>query len=305
MRILFPATNRVHIARQRLLLDRLQKHFDVDVVEYPTKYNYILNNVADIANYFRKVLGRNQYDLVLLRGDRYEVLPIAMMAAYKGIKIAHIEGGDLSGAVDNKVRYAITALADIHFATNKDSHKRLLNMGTDPDRTFDFGSLDVEYALSLMKEVTESKPYVVMCHHAMKGEDPALIEQIVREEFDGEVYVIKSNSDNGKPYGIEEFEPEKYIELISEATCLVGNSSSFLKEASVFGTPVVNIGSRQENRLMPGNVKSVAFDEEQIRQTLRIQLRANRHPSKLYYQADTSKRITQKLWQIMRSLKGI
>jgi len=252
--------------------------------------------VADVANTFRKVIGRNEYDLVMVRGDRYEVLPIAMMAAYRGIKIAHIEGGDLSGAIDNKVRKAITSLADIHFATNKESYSRLIGMGTDPDKTFNYGSLDCEYAKNVYKpSVNNSGRYVVICYHPMPGEIPELAEKIVKEEFDGQIVVIKSNSDNGAMYGKEEYKPEQYIDLIAAAKCLIGNSSSFLKEASVFGTPVVNIGERQRNRLMPDNVISVPFEENRIRNAIRMQLESEKKPSDIYYKPNTSENITKQI----------
>lgn len=296
MRILFPVTNRVHKARQQLLLNELGKYFDLDVEEYQSPYKDILNAVADTANHFRSVL-RNNYDLIIVRGDRFEMLPIAMVAAYKGIRVAHIEGGDMSGAIDNKVRHAITQLSEIHFATNKESYSRLIRMGTDPDWTFNFGSLDVEYAKSV--KIGEHRDTVVICYHPMPGEDPAIVEKIVRDEFQGEVVVIKSNSDNGTPYGKEEFKPEEYINLIATARCLVGNSSSFLKEASAFGTPVLNIGERQRNRLKPDNVKDVPFDEYQIRQVLKIQLGQKYHPSDLYYQENTSQKICEKISKLL------
>ena len=298
-RLLLPKTNRCHI-RQKLLIEELKKHFIVDVVDYPTKYNFILNNVADIANHFRKVLGRNEYDLAIIRGDRYEMLPVAMLSAYKEIKIAHIEGGDISGAIDNKVRKAITSLADIHFSTNKESYSRLIAMGTDSDLTFNYGSLDCEYAKSVEIKKAE-EPFILLCHHPLPEENPALIEKITREEFKGKVIVIKTNSDNGKPYGEEEFSPEDYIGLIANAECLVGNSSSFLKESSVFGTPVVNIGKRQKNRLTPENVISVPFEEKKIRNAIKMQLESEKKPSDIYYKPDTSKNITK---EIIRYLNG-
>jgi len=208
--------------------------------------------------------------------------------------IAHLEAGDLSGALDNRVRHAITALSDIHFATNKESYSRLIAMGTNPDQTFNFGSLDVEYAKTI-ELLPDGRSYVVVMHHPMPGEDPALIEKVVREEFKGKIYVIKSNADNGTPYGKEEYSPENYIRLIGEAKCLVGNSSSFLKEASIFGTPVVNIGSRQDNRLKPENVKSVPFDEYQIRHTFRMQLEAKYKPSNIYWREGTSLKIVNEI----------
>lgn len=268
-------------------------------MEYPTKYNYILNNVADISNYFRKILGRNEYDLVIVRGDRYEVLPIAMLASYKNIPIAHIEGGDLSGAIDNKVRKAITSLSDIHFATNKESYTRLISMGTDPDLTFNFGSLDVEYAKSLKLDKWD-EDFILMCHHPMPGEDPKMIHDSIIEEFQGKILVIKTNSDNGKPYGTEEFTPEEYLGLIANARCLVGNSSSFLKEASIFGTPVINIGKRQQNRLSSHNVLTVPCEKEKIKNAIRIQLQSEKIPSNIYYKKDTSKNIVKEIIKFLK-----
>lgn len=217
-----------------------------------------------------------------------------MIVAYKGIKIAHIEGGDLSGAIDNKVRKALTSLSDIHFATNKESYSRLIAMGTDPDLTFNFGSLDVEYAKSLELDKWDEE-FVLMCHHPMVNEDPALIEKIIREEFKGRVFVIKTNSDNGNSYGNDEFTPEEYLSLIANAKCLIGNSSSFLKEASIFGTPVVNIGSRQENRLTPKNVMNASYNEETIRNIFRIQLYSDKKPSDAYYKPETSINIVKEI----------
>lgn len=268
--------------------------------DYRSPYTDILGTTANIADYFKGILLNNEYDLVLIRGDRFEMLPIAMMASYKGLRIAHLEGGDLSGAIDNKVRKAITALADIHFSTNKESFTRLIGMGTDPDWTFNFGSLDVEYAASIDNTKLWDEDYVVMCHHAMPGEYPAVIENIIREEFKGKVVVIKSNSDNGTPYGTEEFHNTDYINLIAHAKCLVGNSSSFLKEASIYGTPVVNIGERQRSRLRPHNVRDVPFEEYQIRHTIKMQLSAKYQPSFAYYQENTSLKIVDKIGEFLK-----
>ena len=232
--------------------------------------------------------------MVLIRGDRFEVLPIAMLCAYKGIRLAHIEGGDKSGMVDNKVRYAVTALSDIHFATNKESRQRLLSCGTDPVLTFNFGSLDCEYAKTI--KVAERKDYVVLCHHPVgEKENPDVIEKLIKEVYDGEIRYIRSNADGGTIYGKEEYSAEEYLKLIGEAKCLVGNSSSFIKEASVFGTPVVLVGERQKNRLCPENVKQVPYDSYQIKNALKMQLQATYKPSGTYYQEGTSLKIANEI----------
>lgn len=297
MKVGFLASNRVHLARQQILLRELRKYFEVCIFEYKSEYNDIVNTTIDITCKFRDWVIEAKPDLMIFRGDRFEVLGPAIITTYFGIRIAHIEGGDKSGAIDNRVRNAITALSDIHFATNKESYSRLIAMGTDPDWTFNYGSLDVEYAKSI-KTFTFGE-YIVICQHPMPGEDPAVIEKIVKDEFKGKVYTIKSNSDNGTPYGNDQYTAENYIKLIGEAKCLVGNSSSFLKEASIFGTPVVNIGERQRNRLRSENVKDVPFDSYQILHTLRMQLNAKYKPSTVYYQESTSLKIVNKIKEFL------
>jgi len=111
---------------------------------------------------------------------------------------------------------------------------------------------------------------------------------------------IKSNSDNGTPYGSEEYSSEDYINLLRYASCLIGNSSSFLKESSIFGTPVVNIGKRQQNRLTSENVVSVPFDKNKIRTAIRMQLDSERKPSKIYYKPATSYNIVQEISKFLK-----
>ena len=108
---------------------------------------------------------------------------------------------------------------------------------------------------------------------------------------------ILSNSDEGVQYGTEEYEPKEYIYLIAYASCLVGNSSSFLKEASVFGTPVLNLGSRQNNRSKPHNVFDCPEVKwERIESSVNYQLSHGRYNVDLfYYKPDTSKNIAKEL----------
>ena len=93
-------------------------------------------------------------DIVVISGDRFEQLAIAMAAAYLNKTIAHIEGGDVSGSIDESVRHAITKLAHIHFVTNADAHRRVLAMGEDPEYVFNAGSLDVEWAAAVNTDIS-------------------------------------------------------------------------------------------------------------------------------------------------------
>ena len=141
--LLFPVTNRVHKARQQLLIKQLlDDGFDLVVVEAPKQNEDSMAFLAAPYHiWFLEQIEKYDPDRVIIRGDRFEMLPLATSSVYSGVKVAHLEGGDVSGVIDNKVRHAITQLSDIHFATNKYSYRRLINMGTDPDTTFNFGSL--------------------------------------------------------------------------------------------------------------------------------------------------------------------
>src|SRR5205807_10364673 len=96
-------------------------------------------------------------DIVVICGDRFEQLAIAMAAAYLNKTIAHIEGGDVTGSIDESVRHAITKLAHIHFVTNADAHRRVLAMGEEPRYVFNTGSLDLELAAQVRGEVTTGR----------------------------------------------------------------------------------------------------------------------------------------------------
>lgn len=285
-KILFPALNRVHLARQNLLLKELKKDFEVDILESEGKIDSILSD--------------DKYDLALIRGDRYEMLPIAMLCAYKGVSIAHIEGGDLSGAIDNKVRYAISSLADLHFTTNEASLERVRAIGSvNPDNAFNYGSLDVEIASKVIPE-NKKEEYLVVCYHPLEGEDPSIIDRAVRTSFKGKVHIIKSNSDYGITYGTEEYSPQEYLKLIANARCLVGNSSSFIKEASIFGTPVVLVGKRQDKRLLTHNIMKVPFEEKAIVAGIQAQVKSHYDPSRIYYQKNTSQKIAKKIKEFLK-----
>lgn len=223
-----------------------------------------------------------------------------MVASYKGFQIIHIEGGDLSGdVIDSKVRHAITHLSDYHFATNREAHQRLIAMGTRPDRVWNFGSLDVEFANKVKPKKLKSKPYILVAYHPIKEDETELDKAL--STFKCDIIRIGSNKDAGRTYGQEEFSPEDYINLMRGALVLVGNSSSLIKEASILKKGVVLIGNRQNRRFMPQNVVQVPCKEDNILQAILFQMQ-NKHEQDLtYYQKDTSKKICQQLRKELRS----
>ena len=293
MKILFPSTARMHRARQQLLLKELAKWADVRIVDMEAVGGDMASRSVKYAEVFDNYIRKNKPDLALIRGDRYEQLPLAMICAYHEIPIAHLEAGDLSGVIDNRVRGAITSLADLHFATNSDSWARLITRGTNPETTHNCGSLDVEYARSVQQAPGEK--IILILYHALPGEDYLHLDEICA--FQGyKVTGVKGNADyKNDPKG-EEFKPSEFIKLLSSVACLVGNSSAGLKEASILGTPVVNIGSRQQNRLKPHNVRDCAYDIDEIKDAVQHQLKHGAYePSLIYYKPNTSKLISERI----------
>ena len=298
-KVLFIASYRSHIARQKLLLDELGKRFNLYIREYNPSGDDMAEKALKMADYANAVIQKVKPDLLLVRGDRLEVLPIAAVGVYNGVKICHCEGGDLSGVIDNKMRHAITQLSNFHFATNEESQQRLISAGISPNVVWNFGSLDVEFAASVEPRRIRQKPYIFVAYHPIHGEDEEQLSKALESFKDFDVVTVASNKDYGRSYGEEVFSPEDYINLLRYADCLVGNSSSFLKEASLTGVGVVNIGSRQDKRLKPKNVLDVPCDSEKIKRAIEFQLLNKYEPDDVYYQPETSKKIADKLKEIL------
>lgn len=299
-KIIFPATNRAHLSRQVLLLERLREFFEVDIFEPKTKNEGGMAVFAIFSTIeFHNFIARKKYDGVLIRGDRYEMLGLAMVSAYHNIPIAHIEGGDLSGVIDNKMRYAITQLSDYHFCTNEEAHQRLITAGMPIDKVWNCGSLDVEFAQNVEPKHLREKPYILVAYHPIKEENDLEVTNALKEFSDYDIVFTMSNKDYRKQYGDEQYSPEDYINLMRYASCCVGNSSSFLKEASILGVPVVNVGSRQEKRLKPQNVLDVSCESKRIKLAIEFQLKNKYEPDFTYYRFETSKKIAEILKKIL------
>lgn len=297
-------TSRPHLARQQLLIAELKKHFELDIFEpKPIKGEMSVSAIMYTIE-FNNYLANKEYDAIIIRGDRYEMLGMTAVSVYKGFPVIHIEGGDLSGVVDNKVRHAITHLSDYHFCTNEESHRRLVQMGVPLDRIWNFGSLDVEFADKVKNKKLSDRPYILVAYHPIEDEDELELEKALdffKSDMLDTIDIVKigSNTDYGRKYGNEEFTPEDYINMMRNALCCIGNSSSLLKEASVLGVGVVNIGDRQKNRLKPKNVLDVSCETEQIIKGINFQLN-NKYSNDLsYFKKDTSKKITNKLKEIL------
>lgn len=257
-----------------------------------------------------------QPDVVVIIADRFECLSIAMAATYMNIPLAHIEGGEVSGSIDESVRHAITKLSHLHFPATKKAAERIRNLGENPDSIFPVGctSLDVIASLDLtnLKPLMESqetagvgpvvdlnKPYLLVIQHPVTTEYEENIFHInetiqALESLSMNTVFLWPNMDAGSDgisKGIRIFRERKrpdyvhffkslpieyFAPLLKNAACIVGNSSSGIREASFLGVPSVNIGSRQEGRERGENVLDAAYSSKQIKDAILKQL--NRGP---------------------------
>ncbi len=285
-------------------------------------------SIFEFTNTFQRI----KPDMVIIIGDRFEVLAAATAAAYMNIIIIHIEGGDVSGTIDESVRHAITKLSHIHFVTNNLSKNRLLRMGENPEYVYNVGSLDVEFLnyvpnlpdLLFVNEVGVggkidfNQPFIVVMQHPVTTGENNL--KNIQETLDA-VYelgvqavwfwpnadagesdmsrVLRTFRENYNDYNIRfvtNLPTEKFINLLKRAGCLVGNSSAGIKECSFLGVPVVDIGSRQHNRLAAENVVNTSYNTQAIKEAILLQIKHGRYPqSRIYAQEDTSKKIVETL----------
>lgn len=250
------------------------------------------------------VLAKLQPDMVVTIADRYETMANAIAATYMNIPLVHIQGGDVTGNIDEKVRHSISKLADIHFPTSASSQKRLVLMGENPKKVFMCGCP----SLDIIKDIVDSKRlsfnplkkyggvgnlkevpkeyYVVMQHPTTN--DIANSRRNVEEtlyavqKLNRPVFIFWPNSDAGSDsvanairnfrerentqsmHFFKNMTPIDFIEFIYHSKCLIGNSSVGIRECSFLGIPVVNIGDRQNNRERGYNVVDVDYDREKI-----------------------------------------
>jgi UDP-hydrolysing UDP-N-acetyl-D-glucosamine 2-epimerase len=218
-----------------------------------------------------------QPDIVLVHADRYEMLAIATAASYMGIPLAHTQGGEVSGNIDDKVRNAITMLSDIHFPATNSAAQRVYGMGRENIHQVGCPTIDILKKINFGEQ--EPEPYIMVCMHPVTtdNENHKKIEEIVKvlDYFAIKVKWIHSNIDPMhtqvnqhlenylKEHKITNIEflnsvsPEEFYKIMYHSLCLVGNTSSGIREGSYLGTPYVCLGDRQRNREHGYNVRFV------------------------------------------------
>lgn len=234
-------------------------------------------------------------DVVLMLGDRMEVLAAASAATVGGFRVAHVHGGDRAeGLADEAIRHAVSKLAQIHFAATALSRKRLIRMGEHQGKVYNVGSPAVDGVGDV--EPAVDAPEVIVLQHPV-GSDDATEARWVRDTLRAtEKYdrlVLTPNLDAGsagirkairaaKVQPIEHMPRQRFLSLLKGAQAIVGNSSAGLIEAAVMRVPCVNVGPRQNGRQKPASVIDCGYGHEQITRALnkamKLDLRRMRHP---------------------------
>ena len=245
--------------------------------------------IGNLINDLTKLMSELKPDIVLLLGDRGEMLAGAIVASYLQIPIAHIHGGDVSSTVDDSARHAITKLANIHFPATEKSASRIKQMGENPDNIFVVGAPGLDSIIKCKDKIDDDylkekynlkKDFILVLQHpvSLEVEDSSFqISQTLDAvtSMDYQLILVYPNADAGGRAminKIDEYDVDAYkniphddfIGLLGLASILIGNSSSGIIESSSFKLPVINIGTRQQGREKASNVVDVDYDCNEI-----------------------------------------
>lgn len=261
----------------------------------------ISQNQAEVLVKFTELFVKEQYKAVLLLGDRYETLTVAIAAGNTRTPIFHLCGGDTTeGALDEWIRHSITKMSYLHFVTTEDSRKRVIQLGESPDRVFNYGSTSIDNILHVA-DMTKTEAlqsiglgdckYALCTYHPVTMDNGNVDELIkaflaaIKAFPELQFIVTKSNADQGGARInelLDEAEKQidnlhvytslgvrRYLSLMKYAELVLGNSSSGIIETPAFRVPTVNIGDRQRGRLQSASIINSDVDKNSIVNAIR------------------------------------
>ncbi|MDG2089262.1 MAG: UDP-N-acetylglucosamine 2-epimerase [Arenicellaceae bacterium] len=279
---------------------------------------------------------RLQPDVVVTVGDRYETMSTTLAAVYMNIPLAHTMGGEVTGTIDESIRHAVTKFAHIHFPACEDASERIVKLGELPESVHNVGCPRIDLVAELLDDldsvdlsvinkdgvgsrVNLDQPFALLSQHPVTteyGTGEAQINASLQaiKESGLPAIVLWPNSDAGSEdiaRGMRKFRENEevenfhyfknlptdvYIALMHKTACLVGNSSSAIREGAFIGTPTVNIGTRQNMRQRGANVLDVGYGKDEILKGIQQQISHGRYPSEpIYGDGKAGKRIADVL----------
>lgn len=260
-------------------------------------------------------------DIILSGFDIAANFAITIAGAHMNIPVAHIQGGEVTGTIDESIRHALSKFSHYHFAGNQDAVERLIKMGEEPDKIFNVGCPSIDALLaetdnpSILSKYNLDKDFLIVLQHPVTTESNQSLDQInttlsAINKFGMDTLFILPNNDTGflniskkiKESGMKyvySLSLNDYVNLLKRTKALVGNSSSGIHETNIFEIPTINIGSRQAGRFKSNNVIDVAHDDEEILEALNsIDSVRELNIKKPYGEGDSAKKIIEILADI-------
>ena len=270
---------------------------------------HLSNITGSLSNYIRLI----SPDLTVVHGDRIEALSGVISAALQNCRTAHIEGGEVSGTIDESIRHAITKLSHEHFVCSESAKLRVLKLGEQADRIFVIGSPDIDVMLSTSLPSLDSVKehyeipfdhfFIAMLHPvttdlvSLQGQARVFVEALQQSRRNG--IIVFPNNDPGNQIILAEYTSlindkkfrlfpsirfESFLTLLKNCDFIIGNSSAGIREAGIYGIPSIDIGTRQQGRYdlnILKNLQHVDFDCREILRAMEM-TREHRHASQVF-----------------------
>jgi UDP-hydrolysing UDP-N-acetyl-D-glucosamine 2-epimerase len=287
---------------------------------------------------------RLEPDVVITVGDRFETMATALAATYMNIPLAHTMGGEVSGNIDESIRHAVTKFAHVHFPASSDAAERIVKLGEDPATVHMVGCPRMDVVSEVLNgdgndtlselfntgvggRFSLDEPFLLVSQHPVTSEYGHGLEQIDEtlaavqdvglpaivlwpnadagsEEIAKGMRRFREHHDDSRLHFFKNLPTSDYVKLMARTACLVGNSSSAIREGAFIGTPSVNIGSRQAGRQRGSNVIDASYDRASIAAAIREQVAHGPYASEpVYGDGHAGQRIADVLARVQVSIQ--
>ena len=317
------------------LLDKygnIEQYLKNDNINVTSKVYMVIEgeNLASMAkttgtgiNELASIFDNIKPDVVVTVADRYETISTAIAASFMQIPLVHIQGGEVTGNIDEKVRHAVTKLADFHFVSTKLAKSRVIKLGEDSSRVFLTGCPSIDIAEHIVQNgsldfdpiskyggvgpgININNGYIVVLQHPVTDEYELAGDQISKtlsaiydscypcfwfwpnidagsNTLSNVIRAFREENDIKNIHFFKSMSPEDFLKLIHNSKMIVGNSSVAIRECSYLGVPAVNIGSRQSGREYSDNVVNVNYDIKEIKTAIKVLWDSNEKKSSNLY----------------------
>lgn len=277
----------------------------------------LANNILQFTKFVKNI----KPDMIFVHGDRVEAMAGAIVGALNNIYVSHIEGGEISGTIDESIRHAICKLANFHFVSNESSKKNLIQMGENANNIFIVGSPDIDIMVKNNYDIDYIKKkyninfenYAIMIYHPviseidfLKNKIKVLVDSII--ESDRNYVVIYPNNDMGSDIILEEYKRligndkiimypsirfEYFLTLLKYSDFVIGNSSLGIRESGIYGIPTINVGTRQNGRYDLRTQKNICCVNEKKSEIINAinEIEKYKYKDKMFGNGDSDKRI--------------